>query len=321
MFFERSKLLGVVAGATIAAFTTFHGDIVVAKASKADISAAVSIDKSLQQSARQFYASRKFAPIWVGKKNKARAKALLQAIANADDHGLPADSYRYDDLKTALNSNQGNTSAAGEVLATRIFLKYAHDLSSGILEPRKVDKEIAVQPPRRSEVALLQAIAKSSPGGFFRALVPTHPEYARLFEEKQRLEKLIGRGGYGPKVPVATLKPGTSSKNVVAMRARLSALGYGRLGNDTAFDDNLVSVVQQFQTDHGMKADGVAGPGTLKMMNVSAQQRLQQVLVNMERERWMNRFTRTYRAAVILARTVMRYQPSMMIWCASWSTL
>lgn len=289
MFFLRNRLMGIAAASAIASLAVFSAPAVHAKPTKAQISAAVKADKSLSGEAKQFYAQRGFKPIWVGNKNKARAKALLAAVSNAADHGLPTAQYKVADLKAALRKGNGADGASAEAFATKIFLKYAHDLSSGVLEPKKVDREIAVQPPRRSELALLDAISRSSPSGFFKALAPTHPEYGRLLKEKQRLERLIGKGGYGAKVPVATLKPGTSSQNVTKMRARLTALGYGRLGGDAAFDEGLKKVVQQFQTDHGLSADGVAGPGTIKVMNASAEQRLRQVLVNLERERWMNR--------------------------------
>lgn len=289
MYFLRNKLLGLATATAIASLAVFAAPAVLAKASKAQISAAVNADKSLSPEAKQFYANNKFQPIWVGSKNKARMKALINAVSTASEHGLPTAQYQILELKSALSKARGTDGAAAEAFATKIFLKYAHDLSSGVLEPKKVDKEIAVQPPRRSELALLDAISRSSPSGFFKALAPKHPEYARLIKEKRRLEKILGQGGYGPKVPVATLKPGTSSKNITKMRARLSALGYGRLGADPAFDDRLKKVVQQFQTDYGLSVDGVAGPGTIKVMNTSAEHRLRQVLVNLERERWMNR--------------------------------
>jgi murein L,D-transpeptidase YcbB/YkuD len=289
MIFLPKKLFRLAAATTMVSLTVFAVPAVEAKPNKALVSQAVNADKSLSVEAKKFYAERDYQPIWVGNKNRSRAKALLEAVSNSAAHGLPTAQYQISDLQTALNNVRGPDGATAEAFATQIFLRYAHDLSSGVLEPKKIDREIAVQPPRRSELALLDAISRSSPSGFFKALVPKHPEYARLIKEKKRLERLIGNGGFGAKVPVATLKPGTSSKNVAKMRARLSAMGYGRLGSDAAFDDKLVKVVQQFQIDHGLKADGVVGPGTIKVMNVSTQQRLKQVLVNLERERWMNR--------------------------------
>lgn len=283
------KMAGIVAATAIASLTIFAAPAVHAKPAKKLVAAAVNADRSLSAEAKQFYAERNFQPIWVGNKNKARADALIEAVSTAGAQGLPTAQYQVNELKAALQNQRGDAGAAAEAFASQIFLKYAHDLSSGVLNPKSVDKEIAVQPPRRSELALLDAISRSSPSGFFKALVPQHPEYNRLLGEKQRLERLIGQGGFGDRIPSATLKPGTSSKNVATMRARLSAMGYGRLGVDAAYDESLLRVVKQFQVDHGLTPDGVVGPGTIIVMNASAEQRLKQVLVNLERERWMNR--------------------------------
>ena len=289
MYFLRTGLLGFAASAAITLVSGFAIQPAFAQTTNVELSTAILGDSSVASDARQFYANRNYQPIWVGTANRARAEALIDALRNSSEQGLPTSQYHIAELEDALRKARTGDGSATELMATRIFLDYAQDLSSGVLEPIKVDREIAVQPPRRSEIALLEAITKSSPSGFFRALVPQHPEYARLLKEKARLERLIGMGGYGAKVPVATLKPGASSKNVIAMRTRLSQLGYGSLGEDTAFDDRLVNVVMEFQADYGLTADGVAGPGTIQVMNTSAETRLQQVLVNLERERWMNR--------------------------------
>ena len=288
IFFSRK--LTVIAAITIVVLeAAISAPAVVAKSSDTLVAAAVNSDPALSKEAKQFYAERDFEPIWVGSKNKKRAKALIAAVTSAATHGLPKSQYRIKELQTALAERRGNRRAAAEKFATQIFLKYAHDLSSGILEPKKINKEIAVQVPQRSEFALLDAISRSSPSGFFEALVPKHPEYSRLLKEKKRLEGLIGRGGFGDPIRSETLKLGASSKNITKIRARLSLMGYGRLGAHSNYDEVLLRVVKQFQEDHGLKPDGVVGRGTMKALNASVEQRLKQVIVNLERERWINR--------------------------------
>jgi murein L,D-transpeptidase YcbB/YkuD len=286
MFFMRKDFLRITASTALAVFIGFGDISVQANATNAEISAAVQVDKNLSSEARLFYANENFQPIWVGNKNNSRAAALLDALETSGIHGLPTSQYRVEELAASLRQADD---AQTELLATRLFLDYAQDISSGVLEPINVDKELFVKPPRRSELALLNALSKSSPRGFFKALAPTHAEYGRLLGEKIRLEEILGAGDFGPSIPVATYKPGTSSKNIPLMRARLERMGYGFLGADAAYDERLVTTVKQFQTDHGLNADGVSGPGTVQAMNVSAEQRLRQVLVNLERERWMNR--------------------------------
>ncbi len=286
----RNILRGfVIAIAVLGASLTGSQPVFAKTVSDAAIYNSVSSSKQLSAAAKAYYESVGYKAIWTGKKNSGRAKALINALTQAGTHGLPTGRYRAVELKKALNAaRRGKNSGATEVAATAAFLAYAHDLSSGILEPKKVDKEMAINPPRRAEQALLAAMAKSSGKGFLAALAPKTTEYKRLLGEKKRLERLVGGGDFGNKVPVATLKPGSSSKNVVALRQRLARLGYGKLGNSPAYDDKVKKAVQFFQLDHGMSADGVAGKGTIKVLNVSAKQRLQQVLVNLERERWLN---------------------------------
>jgi murein L,D-transpeptidase YcbB/YkuD len=51
----------------------------------------------------------------------------------------------------------------------------------------------------------------------------------------------------------------------------------------------MQKAVQKFQGDHGLAQDGVVGKGTLEEINTSVQERLQSVIVAMERERWLNK--------------------------------
>ena len=289
MNFFPKKLASAAALTVLVSLTIFGTPAVQANTSNKLVSVAVNSNGDLSAEAKQFYAKRNFHPIWVGRKNKTRAKALIEAVSSAAEHGLPKSQYQLAKLRSALYSRRSNLDATAEMFATQIFLKYAHDLSSGILKPKRVSKEIAVQVPRRSELALLDAISRSNPTGFFKALIPKHPEYSRLLEEKQRLELLLMKGGVGKTIRSETLKPGISNENITKVRARLSAMKYGRLGNDPDYDDRLRLVVQQFQLDHGLKPDGIIGPGTIKVLNASAEQRLKQVIINLERERWMNR--------------------------------
>jgi murein L,D-transpeptidase YcbB/YkuD len=46
--------------------------------------------------------------------------------------------------------------------------------------------------------------------------------------------------------------------------------------------------VRRFQEEHGLAVDGVVGGATLAEINLSAEDRLGQVVVAMERERWLN---------------------------------
>jgi murein L,D-transpeptidase YcbB/YkuD len=236
-----------------------------------------------------FYASVNYKPLWIGSKNKARRKALVSALKSSGDHGLPTSRYNIDKLKAAFRvSGNKMSSGATELLATKTYLQYAHDITSGVTNPKRIDKEIAINRPLRGDQNLLTAFSKSPPGSFMKALAPKSTEYKNLLAEKKRLERLVKTAKSEAKIPSRTLKNGSAGNSVVLLRKKLTAMGYGRLGNNPNFDDALKMSVMEFQKANGLNQDGVAGPGTIRRLNEGTKQKLIKVLVNLERERWMN---------------------------------
>lgn len=251
------------------------------------IAASVAGNKDLQA----FYAARDYAPIWMGKSQseKRRLKAFLDALGQSGTHALPAQRYDVNALASASKSARSATDAGkAEAALSAAFLQYARDVQSGILVPQRVNSEIQRNAPRRNPVKNLQAFVKSSPKGFLKALPPQTANYKGLLEEKSHLEKVVGAGGWGSKVSGSGLKPGQSGNGVTALRNRLVAMGYAKRSQPASYDQNLQSAVAAFQRDHGLTPDGIAGKGTLAEVNKTARDRLQQVVVAMERERWTN---------------------------------
>jgi murein L,D-transpeptidase YcbB/YkuD len=70
---------------------------------------------------------------------------------------------------------------------------------------------------------------------------------------------------------------------------RLQQRGYDLIdATSTAYSKDLVAAVKAFQIDFGLNSDGIVGPQTLASINVQPAGRLKQVIVNLERVRWMN---------------------------------
>jgi L,D-transpeptidase YcbB len=57
--------------------------------------------------------------------------------------------------------------------------------------------------------------------------------------------------------------------------------------NGDRFDEELENAVRGFQRRHGLIPDGVVGRATLGDLNVSPEERISQIEVNMERWRWL----------------------------------
>jgi len=239
---------------------------------------------------REYYEANGFRPIWL--KNRSKTASLEKLVATGAAHGLPVGAFKADAVVAQVSAAKSDADKAkAEVAASRLLVKFGRALGSGYLRPRSVDDEIHIFPAVRSAKTILDAARKtSSMTRLEKALMPKSKDYAALRKERKRLEKIVRNGDWGPKIPAGkTLRPGQSSQRVVAMRSRLSKIGRRTLGTSPGYDDKLVEAVKKFQEQHGLNADGVAGPATLTAINANAADRLAQVIVGLERLRWMNR--------------------------------
>ncbi|HAR51654.1 L,D-transpeptidase family protein [Roseovarius nubinhibens] len=238
-----------------------------------------------------FYRANDYRGIWTNdsEADRTRRRALFEAFDLAQAHGLPRERYREQELMTMIRSARSPREIGMlEVELSRTMLLLARDLQTGMLVPAKVDREIVRQVPYRSRIAHLTNFTTSNPRGFFRSLPPKNAEYSRLLREKLRLEVLMLQGGFGPEVPVKSLKRGQSGPAVVAMRNRLVIMGFMPRSASQEYDAKLAEAVQAFQAAHGLVADGDAGAATVAEINTSVEARLKSILVAMERERWIN---------------------------------
>ena len=239
-----------------------------------------------------FYHARSFEGLWIGsgREERARRAALLAAFDEAADHGLP--SGRYDSKTLESKIREARTQAdlgRLDVELSRVFLNYARDIQTGVLNPSDVVEDIKRRVPHRDRGSILDAFSKSTPTAFIRTLPPQSEEYARLLKAKFDLERIVAAEDWGaPVYSDVTLRPGDSSDAVIALRNRLIRMGYMGRSSSRVYDAALQEAVQRFQLDHGLNTDGIAGQGTLGEVNVSAAKRLRAVIVAMERERWNN---------------------------------
>jgi len=284
------RFLGFLSVVAIAACVTMTAPA-PAQAQVTAYRQAVAEAASRDDAIAEFYRSNDYRPIWTGADDAgmARRQALLDAVAAASDHGLPAQRYDPHALRAMMQAARTPRDlGALEVELSRVFVQFATDIQTGILTPKKVDADIVRKVPLRDRTAYLTNFTQSTPAGFFRKLPPQSPEYARLMREKMRLETILAAGGWGAQVPGTTLRPGENGDGVVRLRNRLMRMGYLTRSATAQYDAKMQAAVQQFQLDHGLDADGVAGPSTVRQVNIEAQERLQSVIVAMERERWIN---------------------------------
>lgn len=119
--------------------------------------------------------------------------------------------------------------------------------------------------------------------------VPLNSQYKKLQAFLPKYYELQRKGGWDsiPR-PAKALHKGDSGVIVAAIKQRLFALGDLEQNDSTAiFDTLLLHAAKQFQQRMGLTADGVIGAKMVDELNVPPATRVQQLMVNLERMRWM----------------------------------
>lgn len=250
---------------------------------------SVAVAAEQDETLASFYAARSFAPMWTGPADTARLTALMAALDAAGAHGLPTARYNVAALRAAAESarSQGDLGRL-DVALSAAFLAYGRDLSSGALEPSRVDKGILRQIVRPDPWLMLAAMEfAQDPADYLNRLAPKSPAYAKLMAEKAALEARAARGAWGGPIPARTLAEGDSGPAVIALRNRLIELGYLPQTALSTYDGTMMRAVQKFQREQGLNADGAAGETTIALLNAAPSARLASVIVALERLRWM----------------------------------
>ena len=281
-----------IAVAGLSALLMGSGAVLPANAQVTAFKQAVAEAAARHDSLSKFYRENDFQPIWTaeGPEGHDRRKALMNALQNADDHGLPFERYGFDSLYQQMaEARTPRDLGLLEVALSKAYVVYARDVQTGMFKPSSLDDGIARKAPVRDQKLYLAEIQDADPQRYITDLAPRTPEYLRLMKEKMRLERVVANGGWGSKVNAKKLELGDSGNAVVALRNRLMAMGYLDRSASRKFDRTVEKAVQAFQIDHGLAVDGVAGAGTIAEVNRSPDYRLKSVMVSMERERWLNK--------------------------------
>ncbi|HEY3052085.1 MAG TPA: L,D-transpeptidase family protein [Thermoanaerobaculia bacterium] len=219
----------------------------------------------------RFYEQRELAPAW----DSSNAAALLRVVDRVAEDGLdPADYHR-----PLLEC--GDSPPLCDVLLTDAFLTLCDHYVRGRVHPESLIANWCI-PPRRFDLPFVLdgALETHSVDVALRTLAPPHDAYQRL---RRALADYREAEDWSTIDPGPTLCRGDQGRRVAQLRKRLGA------SDRDEFDAELDSLLREFQQHHGLNPDGVAGADTIVELNVTRQQRIEQLILNLERWRWMPR--------------------------------
>ncbi|UZJ45805.1 L,D-transpeptidase family protein [Marinimicrobium sp. C6131] len=248
------------------------------------------------------YEARGWEPIWFDPEGRPKdnQSRLLEAIDIAFEHGLTPEHYHRSELERLLSASRDSQDDLAsqvrlELLASDAVLTLGNHLAYGRVEPETIDSDwlIEREPPQ------LMAVLESANSGHrmglqaaLRAQVPRYPAYGDLVRRLSLQRQWASNEAWEPIPDGPILREGDDDPRVPAIRRRLELLGDLEEAprpdaGATVVDASFLTGVARFQARHGLKPDGLVGRRTLAELNVSPDQRVEQLRANLERWRWL----------------------------------
>lgn len=173
-----------------------------------------------------------------------------------------------------------------ELTLTQHFLEYSlKNYEKGYIKRKEMERFV---PRKRLDAMYLADSLLNKKHKDDKYYEDVNEAYRKLKEQLGKYYAIQAKGGWQPINVEKKLKPGDSSAAIASIKKRLLMTGELPV-NDTSsvYNDTLTNALKMFQERHGLKPDGLITDAVVKEMNVPALQRVQQILMNMDRMRWM----------------------------------
>jgi murein L,D-transpeptidase YcbB/YkuD len=269
---------------------------------EAKVRAPVEVAKALEA----YYGDTKSPLVWLSGANiNDRAKAAMTTLADAASVGLdPADYAVEQPSIDPANPDpviRDRALTQFELELSAKVLAYVQDTLRGRVDPNKLS---GYHDFKRKEVNLspVLKLASMSPdvGAYLSSRTPDGPQFVAL---KAELAKLKAQGGGEEQINISLdglLRPGDSSPEMANIVKALDKHGSEALKTKNAatlaayagsndYSPELVTLVEDFQKEHGLKPDGVIGQATVRIMTGgdSNASKIEKLVVAMEQARWL----------------------------------
>ncbi len=250
---------------------------------------------SIQNEVHQFYTRRNYQFAWLNK------GGLTHAVPNFYSQ---LQNYSRDFADSSLKNNlldslimaaqtdekkfllQENSIRQLELLLTTTFFKYTEKAYSGTTKD-PIDLEWFIPRKKKNYQVLLDSLVSLTKGENVQEPVN---QYYILLKEKLRQYRAIQKKGGLPTVITdkKLLVVGDSNTCLVNVKQHLLLTGDFKINDTTIyFTDSLVRAVQRFQHRMGLLENGKINLATIAELNKPIDVRIKQMMVNMERLRWI----------------------------------
>nr|WP_294903138.1 L,D-transpeptidase family protein [uncultured Lacibacter sp.] len=250
--------------------------------------------KPYEQDLLKFYRNRKFAYAWFDQNGMIeQAGNLFNKIENISDEGVTVKLHYHDELHKLFDNDStesfnSSPNTTAELMLTAQYFFYAKKIWSGLGD--KAMRETQWNLPRKKLAydAFLDSLLEV-PSSAFMQTEPVYRQYGLLKSFLKKYRAIEEEGKWKPtKADKKSYRLGDSSAVIQDIREHLFLLGDLAANNQSnLFDAELETAVKNFQQRYGIKDDGIVGNSMLAELNYPLSKRVEQIIVNMERCRWL----------------------------------
>lgn len=258
-----------------------------------DYMAKNNFDKSLSRRVRSFYNTRNYEFAWFSPegltqqafgfwslKNYSGDTAAKSKNFQSTMEGLMADT---DLVVKSTDKSIINT----ELRLTQYLIDYTkNNYEKGYVKRKEVERFVPFKKVDPIYIADSLLNKKHNDDKYF---ADVNTDFSLLKDQLEKYLAVAKHGGW-PSFENDSKKyqAGKESSAILNMKKMLFITGdLPHTDTTFAFDDNLKEGIKNFQKRFGYTADGVVSSSLLREMNVPAIDRVKQILINMDRMRWM----------------------------------
>jgi len=229
----------------------------------------------------------------------AQAQQAARILLSSADEGLTPRHYQAEELNQAVTRASTSPALAPadrarlDAALTRAMEHYLGDLSHGRVNPSQVKANFSSSGGTAIDAGtwLQLAVREQRLGQAVAQLASRAPMAAPLRQALARYRALLQHPAWQstlPSLPKSKLSAGEVYSGLPLLAQRLQALGDLEPGMPVAkrFEGRLLDALRRFQERHGLATDGVLGAQTLQQLNITPEQRAEQIALTMERMRW-----------------------------------
>jgi murein L,D-transpeptidase YcbB/YkuD len=234
-------------------------------------------------------------PLWVTKDGPGgKAAILFEVIKKSNRDGLFPEEYQSNRIASLWKGTTAEELIELDSLLTLALIRYAHDAQKGRARTG-AEKSPSLQLAQNEGLPVFDALTLTQDAllsndlnQFLENLLPRHKYYRNLRDALPRYRQLDATGGWRQTAFGKSIHPGEQDARIPAIRTRLQMEGFlpSTSAGTSVYDPELAQAVSLFQTLHGLTGDGVIGKSTIAAMNITAEQKVRQIILNLERWRW-----------------------------------